>query len=164
MDNYVFELETISLNWRERQKLTIKEEKGLNFVILVKRNPTNYVRQVLFHLKLLRYVKDQFLQSWFSGWEEWHKLSIYKECKLEFCVEKYLDFHIIVQLLTKLRSDILKLNVETGKYQNVARENRICSSYNMNALKDKYHFVLVCPAHWYIITTLLFMAKSPQAS
>jgi hypothetical protein len=69
-----------------------------------------------------------------------------------------------VQLLTKLRSDTLKLNVETGKYQNVARENIICSSYNMNALKDKYHFVLVFPAHRYIITTLLFMAKSTQAS
>ena len=136
----------------------------MNFVILLKRNPKNYVRQVLFHLNLLRYVKDQFLQSWFSGWEECHKLNIYKEYKVEFCVEKYLDFHIIVQLLTKLRSDTLKLNVETGNYQNVARENIICSSYNMNALKDKYHFVLVCPAHRYIITTLLFMAKSPQAS
>ena len=79
--------------------------------------------------------------------------------KLEFCVEKYLDLHIIVQLLTKLRSDTLKLNVETGRYQNVARENRICLSYNMNALEDKYHFVLVCPAHRYIVTTLLFMVK-----
>ena len=29
----------------------------------------------------------------------------------------------------------------------------------MNALEDKYHFVLVCPAHRYIITILLFMAK-----
>jgi hypothetical protein len=62
-------------------------------------------------------------------------------------------------LYDKLRSDTLKLNVETGRYQNVARENRICLSYNMNALEDKYHFVLVCPAHRYIITTLLFMAK-----
>jgi hypothetical protein len=53
----------------------------------------------------------------------------------------------------------LKLNVETGRYQNVARENRICLSYNMNALEDKYHFVLVCPAHRYIVTTLLFMVK-----
>jgi hypothetical protein len=48
--------------------------------------------------------------------------------------------------------------------QSSRRENIICSSYNMNALKDKYHFVLVFPAHRYIITTLLFMAKSTQAS
>ena len=161
---YVFQLETISLNWRDRQNLTIKEEKGLNFVILLKRNPKNYVRQILFHLKLLRYVTNQFLQSWVSGSEECHKLSICKEYKVEFCVKKYLDFHIMVQLLANLRSDTLKLNVETGKYQNVARENRICWSFNMNALENKYHFVLVCPAYRYIITTLLFMTKSPQAS
>jgi hypothetical protein len=49
---------------------------------------------------------------------------------------------------------IIYLYVETDKYQNVARENRICFSYNMNALEDKYHFVLVCPVHRYIITTL----------
>ena len=59
----------------------------------------------------------------------------------------------MVQLLANLRSDTLQLNVETGKYQNVARENKICLSYNMNALEDTYHFVLVCPAHRYIITT-----------
>jgi hypothetical protein len=45
-------------------------------------------------------------------------------------------------------------------WYNVVRENRICLSYNMKALEDKYHFVLVCPAHRYIITTLLFMAKN----
>ena len=160
----MFQLETISIKWRDRHNLTINEEKDLNFVILLKRNPKYCARQVLFHLKLLRYVKDQLLQSWFSGSEECHKLSIYKEYTLAFYVEKYLDFHIIIQLLTELRSDTLKLNIETGRYQNVARENRMCLSYNMNALEDKYHFVLVCPANRYMITTLLFIAKSPQAS
>ena len=37
---------------KDRHNLTIKEEKDLNFVILLKRNPKNYLRQVLFHLKL----------------------------------------------------------------------------------------------------------------
>lgn len=111
---------------KTQAKFNYKRRKGLELCNITKRNPKNYVRQVLFHLKLLRYVRDSFLQSWFSGSEECHKLSIYKECKLEFCVEKQLDFHIIVQLLPKFRSDTLRLNVETGKYQNVARENRIC--------------------------------------
>jgi hypothetical protein len=53
----LFSLATsITIKWRERQNLTIKEEKGLNFVILLKRNRKNYVRQVLFHLKVLRYL------------------------------------------------------------------------------------------------------------
>jgi hypothetical protein len=37
---------------KDRHNLTIKEQKDLNFVILLKRNPKNYLRQVLFHLKL----------------------------------------------------------------------------------------------------------------
>jgi hypothetical protein len=34
--------------------------------------------------------------------EECNKLDIYKKIKFEFCIEKYLDFHINVQLLTKI--------------------------------------------------------------
>jgi Holliday junction resolvase RusA-like endonuclease len=51
---------------------------------------------------------------------------IYKRIRLEFCIEKYLDLHINVQLLTKICSGTLKLNVETGRYQNIVRENRTC--------------------------------------
>jgi hypothetical protein len=35
---------------KDRHNLTIKEEKDLNFVILLKGNPKNYLRQVLFHI------------------------------------------------------------------------------------------------------------------
>jgi hypothetical protein len=57
----------------------------------------------------------------------------------------HLDFHITcnVQLLTKIRSGTLKLNVETGRYQNIVRENRTCISCNMNVLEDEYHFILL---------------------
>jgi hypothetical protein len=62
--------------------------------------------------------EDQYLQLWFSRLEECNKFDIFKRIKLEFCIEKYLDFHITcnVQLLTKIRSGTLKLNVETGRY------------------------------------------------
>lgn len=92
-------------------------------------------------------IKDQFLQSWVSGLDECTKLNIYKHFKIEFCMESYLDFHINVQLLTKIRSGTLKLSVETGRYQNLERENRICFSCNMNVVEDEYHFVLVCPTY-----------------
>jgi hypothetical protein len=47
-------------------------------------------------------IKDQYLQLWFSRLEECNKLDIYKKIKLEFCIEKYLHFHINVQHLTKI--------------------------------------------------------------
>jgi hypothetical protein len=55
---FVLQLETITIKWRDRNNLTIKEEKDLNLVILLKRNLKKYVRQVLFHMNLLRYIRD----------------------------------------------------------------------------------------------------------
>jgi hypothetical protein len=108
----------------------------------ISQDPGNFSLEVI----KLR-IKDQYLQLWFSRLEECNKLDIYKKIKLEFCIEKYVDFHINVQLLTKIRSGTLKLNIETGRYQNIIKENRTCLSCNMNVLEDEYHFVLVCPAY-----------------
>ena len=66
-------------------------------------DPSNFFLEVI----KLR-IKDQYLQLWFSGLEECNKLDIYKRIELEFCIEKYLDFHINVQLLTKIHSGTLK--------------------------------------------------------
>jgi hypothetical protein len=110
----------------------------------ISQDPGNFSLEVI----KLR-IKDQYLQLWFSRLEECNKHDIFKRIILEFCIEKYLDFHITcnVQLLTKIRSGTLKLNVETGRYQNIVRENRTCISCNMNVLEDEYHFLLVYPAY-----------------
>jgi len=102
--------------------------------LLISQDPGNFSLEVV----KLR-IKDQYLQSWFSRLEQFNKLDIYKRIELEFCIEKYLDFHINVQLLTKIRSGTLKLNVETGRYQNIVRENRIfyhviCTFYKMSII------------------------------
>ena len=37
------------------------------------------------------------------------------------------------------------LAIETGRYVNVERENRICEHCNINVIENEYHFLLVCP-------------------
>ena len=65
-------------------------------------------------------IKDQYIQSWLSNVEKSEKLSIYKDIKLEFRFEHYLDFCYNSHLLTKLRSGTIKLNIETGRYTGMA--------------------------------------------
>jgi hypothetical protein len=48
----------------------------------------------------------------------WQKLCIYRNIKVEFCHEKYLNDFSNVYLLTTLRSGTLKLNIELGRYNN----------------------------------------------
>jgi hypothetical protein len=63
----------------------------------ISQDPGNFSLEVI----KLR-IKDQYLQLWFSVLEECNKLDIYMRIRLECCIEKYLDLHINVQLLTKI--------------------------------------------------------------
>ena len=75
------------------------------------------------------------------------KKSIYKCFKLDFCLENYLQYNFNTNILTKLRSGSLKLYLETSRYDNIPRDNRICRCCKMNNIEDEYHFVLICPAY-----------------
>ena len=35
--------------------------------------------------------------------------------------------------------------IETGRYENIPREQRVCQFCNMRKVEDEYHFLLVCP-------------------
>jgi hypothetical protein len=107
---------------------------------------------------------DQFVQQWSISVYDCEKLCIYRNIKVEFCHEKYLNFCSNVYLLTKLRSGTLKLNIELGRYNNTPRESRLCLCCNMNVVENEYHFVLVCPAYRSVRThffanILLFLAE-----
>ena len=60
-------------------------------------------------------------------------------------------------LLSQLRYGVLQIQLETGRYQNEPRENRLCKICNGGVLEDQYHFVLKCPA--YTIRRGLFVTK-----
>ena len=46
--------------------------------------------------------------------------------------------------LTPFRIFSHNLITETGRYENVLREQRICQFGNMGKVEDEYHFLLVC--------------------
>ena len=69
-------------------------------------------------------------------------------------------------LLAQLRSGILPLRLETGRFQNIRDENtghfgklkveeRVCTLCNLNCIEDEIHFVLVCPKYAQIRSPLL---------
>jgi hypothetical protein len=95
------------------------------------------------------------VQQWSISVYDCEKLCIYRNIKVEFCHEKYLNFCSNVYLLTKLRSGTLKLNIELGRYNNTPRESRLCLCCNMNVVENEYHFVLVCPAYRSVRTHFL---------
>ena len=49
--------------------------------------------------------------------------------------------------LVKLRISSHKLRIETGRYDKIPREERLCNLCNSNKIEDETHFLLDCPRY-----------------
>ena len=92
-------------------------------------------------------LRDQYMQNTFARLSTLSRLSIYCQCKHDYCFVKHLDIYIftLCSSLLNLRCGILNKNIELGRFDNTPREQRICPVCNMNAIENEYHFILVCP-------------------
>ncbi len=88
-----------------------------------------------------------------SRWSEevvkFSKLDLLTKMKTCFGVESYLKVNMDrydKSLLSQFRYGILPLELETGRYKNIARENRICTLCN-TGIEDQIHFALKCPIY-----------------
>jgi hypothetical protein len=54
---------------------------------------------------------------------------------------------IMRQLFTTFRVSDHSLEIESGRYKNIRREERKCRNCNLNEIGDEYHFFLKCTAN-----------------
>ena len=101
---------------------------------------------VLFSQRL----KDQYIQSWHETLSVQPKMEYYCKFKEDFEFEHYL-VHIKNEKhrkeLTRFRLSSHSLEIETGRYNNIERSNRICKLCTQNVVESKYHFLLCCTAY-----------------
>ena len=94
-----------------------------------------------------RTLKDQWIQTWSSNILTKGICSSYNEFKSLYDMEDYLlklNKNVRVPL-TKLRANNNRLPIVTGRYQNISREERVCTKCNLNVIGNEYHIMLVCP-------------------
>jgi hypothetical protein len=48
---------------------------------------------------------------------------------------------------SKIRVSDHSLEIESGRYKNITKEERICKNCNLNEIGDEYHFFLKCTAN-----------------
>ncbi len=78
------------------------------------------------------------------------KLDFLACIKSEFGAEPYIKMNISRyerSILSQLRYGILQIQLETGRYQNENRANRLCKICNNGDIEDQHHFILKCPAY-----------------
>ena len=64
--------------------------------------------------------------------------------------------------MSRFRLSSHNLEIETGRYNNIARENRICKFCNQNAIETEYHFLLCCSAYDQLRNKLCIRSSWPN--
>ena len=94
-----------------------------------------------------RRILDIYHQEWYSSINNSRRLETYAMFKHSFEFEKYLDciqekkYRIA---LSRFRISAHNLAIETGRYENIERNQRTCLSCNTGMPETEYHHLLVC--------------------
>ena len=109
--------------------------------------------------QLVDIVKANLITGFKSFWQQLRareildgKLYTYFSMKCDFYKEPYLNlenFHLS-KVICKWRISAHNLLIETGRYSKgriLAREDRICTVCNINAIENEFHFLTQCS--WY---------------
>jgi len=77
------------------------------------------------------------------------KLIFFKQMKKDHKFETYLLIKNFEnrRAITKLRTSSHKLEIETGRYNNIPRDQRICKNCTLNKIEDEYHLLFECHMH-----------------
>ena len=84
-----------------------------------------------------------YLQEWNSLLETSPKPVIYRLFKTEHIYEPYLNIISLKNriIFTKFRLCNHRLPIETGRWLNIPREERICIICNQRCIGDEFHFL-----------------------
>lgn len=139
---YMKHINGINFNWITRVK-TILEECGMSYIW----SSQTFCSKPWLVKSVKQILCDQFLQKWISDCNTSSKGLSYNLFMLSnFEFPYYLTSSLSCEnkiILSKFRSSNHRLPIETGRWQNVPRENRLCHLC-FNDIGDEYHYILSC--------------------
>ena len=143
-------------NWINNAKI-ILDKNGLSYIFLNHKDSVNIInhrgiKEMGFYLK--NRIKDIFEQNIMYHFHiktknKEGKLIFYGQLKGRYIKENYLNIKNVEyrKMLSNIRMSTHKLELETGRYKHIERENRLCKSCNMKKIETEEHFLLECTAY-----------------
>ena len=96
---------------------------------------------------------DQYVQSWNTSINDCSKLTYYCRFKKELIYESYLDTITNkkwLKLFASFRFSSHKLEIETGRFNGIHRDDRHCKICSTPVVEDEFHFLLCCPQYEHV--------------
>ena len=105
--------------------------------------PPNLIREFKERLK------DRDRELWRQGIQKKTKLTLYQMLKFDIQQEDYLSCVPLEKRrwLTKFRGSNSDLRIETGRWQNIPRQARVCNMCNNGNVEDEFHALVQCQAY-----------------
>ena len=94
-------------------------------------------------------MKNKYVSYWNQTLQQSQKLSFYCTIKDDYSSSPYLVLtrkNPSRKALVKFRISS-QLRIETGRYEKIPRNERICSFWTSNQIEDENHFLLDCKAY-----------------
>ena len=109
---------------------------------------SQYVNHVDFFLyEFKQRMKDNFISEMNTFFNESPKSHLYRYLfdnnVLQFYLDRPLNY-IYKPCICEMRISAHNLDIETGRFYNLDRHERVCSMCNLNVVEDEYHFILQC--------------------
>ena len=113
------------------------------------------MRPIRFHAfprEMKKKVWNDFIDHWKSRIDDRDKekkLHLYAKVKTEFKIDDYLDIPSFRkrQIISKFMCSNHTLRIETGRHEDIPREDRQCQFCNLGKIEDEDHFILECPMY-----------------
>jgi hypothetical protein len=105
------------------------------------------INEAIFLSLFKQRVIDEYLQEWTRDINDNRVLIVYKALQTTFAFEPYLETIVSRNLrsaITKFRICAHNLRIQTGRYDRVERNLRICQLCNSNEVEDEFHFLFKC--------------------
>lgn len=138
---YNYQSNGVTLKWIRYIK-SIFENCGMLDIWL----SNNFVNKTWLTNSVKQRLCDQYVQQWHSDINNSAKGISYRLFNDNFIFQSYLSSNISIKnriILSKFRCINHKLPIETGRWQNVPKENRICNLCHSD-LGDEYHYIMNC--------------------
>jgi hypothetical protein len=142
----MYSLQDINVNYKFKLLQTVKQifqETGMSYVWLAQNVNQMDVNYLANEVKLI--LTDQFKQTWRSSATNSTKGNYYCMFKHQLALEPYLlNLPYCKRIwITRLRTTNHRLAIETGRWTNIDRQDRLCTLCN-SRLGDELHFLLYC--------------------
>ena len=99
---------------------------------------------------LISRLKQKYISHWNQTLQNSQNLNFYNTIKNNYSPSTYLVLtrrNPLRKTLVKLRISCHQLRIETGRYDNIPRNERLCNFCNCNNIEDETHFLLDSPAY-----------------